>query len=130
MTQKLKIQEISRFSEEFPKLQAFAQSFDHIINPFASARVFEMTRGDTTFGYADVLFMPIVFPAYHPSVTRPRDVVESLETWRHVCRISHGGEMLLGTPLATERKTFPDQTLAKLGFTRLKREIYSVNETT
>jgi len=129
MKPKLKIQEVSRFSEEFPKLQQFATTFDHVINPFASARVFEFQRGDTVFGYADVLFMPVVFPAFHPEITRPRDVVETLETWQHVCRVSHGGEMLLGVPIAPERKTFPDAMLQKLGFACMKRELYNPTNT-
>jgi len=125
MNHKLTIHEVSRFSEEFPKLQQFASTFEHVINPFASARLFEFRRGDITFGYADALFMPVVFPAFHPEVTRPRDVVETLEAWQHVRRISHGGEMLLGIPTAGERKTFPEVTLQKLGFARMKRELYN-----
>lgn len=124
---RIKFTEVSRFSEEFPKLQAFARSFSHNIDPFGSARVFEMSRGDVTFGYSDVIYLPVIFPAFHPEITRPRDVVESLDGFKRHCEIAHGGEGIMAIPLDTERQTFPTSMLEKQGFSRMKREIYSLN---
>lgn len=108
-------------------MQAFARSFDHNIDPFGSARVFAMSRGDVTFGYSDVIYLPIIFPAFHPGVTRPRDVVESIGGLRHYCQVAHGGEGIIGVPLDETRETFPREMLERQGFTRMQREIYSLN---
>lgn len=121
---RIKFKEVSRFSDEFTRLQGFARSFDHVIQPAANGRVFEITRGDITVGYSDVLYVPVIFPAFHPGVTRPRDVVETITGWRRHCELSSAGEGLMGVPLAEERKTFPVEMLEKQGFVRMKREIY------
>ncbi|MCK9587978.1 MAG: hypothetical protein WC069_06450 [Candidatus Shapirobacteria bacterium] len=119
------LQEVSRFGDDFAKLQLFAKSFEHYVNPFASARMFELRRKEQTFGYCDVVYLPVVFPAFHPGIASPRDVVETLQAFKHVHQVSHGGEGLLGVPIADERKTFPEELLGKMGFTRMKREVYS-----
>jgi hypothetical protein len=124
---RVNFKEVSRFGDEIIKLQIFARSFDHNIDPFGSARIYELNRGDTTFGYADVIYLPVVFPAFHPEITRPRDVTESIDGWKKHCQIAHGGEGLMAVPLDSERKTFPTEMLEKQGFSRMKREIYALN---
>jgi hypothetical protein len=90
--------------------------------------VFCFEREGRVFGYADVLYVPIAFPAFHPALTTPRGVVEVLQSWRAHCQFQNAGDGLIGVPLAADRSTFPTEMIESAGFTRLKREIYSLSE--
>lgn len=118
--------EVPRFGEELIKMQAFARSFDHIINPGNNTRVFEFRKKDTTFGYADVIFIPVAFPAFHPEIATPRNVVETLQGWKSHCQIGYGGEGLLGVPLDGMVPTFPHSVIENAGFRKMKRELFSL----
>jgi hypothetical protein len=85
-------------------------------------------KDERVFGYADVLYVPVAFPAFDPRSTHPRDVIEILQGWKHHCQIATGGEGLIGVPLGKDRKTFPEEMIQKVGFTRMKRELYSLDK--
>ena len=122
----IKFKEISSLSDDFVKIKSFAESFVHVINLMMTGRVFDITRGNITIGYADVVYLPTLFPAFHPELTRPRDVVEAIEGWKRHCEIATGGEGFIGVPLEGTRKTFPREMLEHRGFTRMNREVYAL----
>jgi hypothetical protein len=121
--------EVPQFTENFAKMQIFAKSFGHHIEPMRNGKLFAFYRDQRVFGYADVLYVPVAFPAFDPRSTTPRDVVETLQGWKSACEITHGGEGLIGVPLAEDRKTFPAAQIEKAGFSAMKREIYSLEQT-
>ena len=121
-----KFTEVHQFGEELEKMQVFARSFNHRIEPMRNGRLYAFQKDERVFGYADVLYVPVAFPAFDPRSTTPRDVVEILDGWKHHCQIAQGGDGLIGTPLPEDRGTFPVQMIEKAGFTRMKRELYSL----
>lgn len=108
-------------------MQLFAQSFQHTITPSRGAKLFAFQRGNTTFGYADIVYLPIAFPAFHPELTTPRSVVEVFEGWKTHCQFASGGEGLIGVPTPELRRTFPQVQIEKCGFLRMNRELYSLD---
>jgi len=116
--------DVPAYGDEFAKMQLFAKSFNHEINPTRCTKVFAFQRGDVTFGYADVVYLPVAFPAFHPELTTPRGIVEVLDGWRHQCEINTSGEGLIGVPTPELRKTFPEGQIVKAGFKPMQRELY------
>jgi len=123
---KTQFKEVAQFTPEFKSLQDFARTFDHTIHPMRNGRVFAFQREGKIFGYADVLYIPVAFPAFHPEHTDARKVAEVLSGWKANCQISSGGDGIIGVPLESDRQTFPTQMIEHAGFTRLKREIYGL----
>jgi hypothetical protein len=124
---KTQFKEVAQFSPEFKSLQDFAKTFDHHIHPIRNGRVFAFQREGKVFGYADVLYVPVAFPAFHPEHTDARKVVEVLAGWKSHCQIGHGGDGIIGVPLEADRATFPTQMIENAGFVRTKREIYCLS---
>jgi len=118
---------IAQGTQEFTQLQSFAKSFDHEIIPHPNISVCAHYRGDVCFGYSDHVFIPTVYPAFHPELTRPRDVIQVLSDWRVHNQISNKPSFI-GVPMpdAPGRVNFPEETMNKLGLTRMNREIYSL----
>lgn len=125
---KTRIVQIPPYGVELARMQTFAKSFDHHIEPANNAKLFSFMDGDTMFGYADVIYIPIAFPAFHPASTTPRRVVSILDAWKSHCELATNGDGLMGVPLDQDRVTFPKEMLEHAGFTRMKREIYSLNQ--
>jgi hypothetical protein len=123
---KTKFVEISPFSDDFVKMQRFAESFDHTILPQRNAKLFAFERGDKTFGYADIFYLPVAFPAFHPEVTTPRGVIEVVEGFRSHCQFVSAGEGFIGVPIDETRNTFPKEMIEKQGILKMHREIYVV----
>lgn len=123
---KTQFKEVAQFGPEFQSLQDFAKTFDHHVHPMRNGRVFAFQREGKIFGYADILYIPIAFPAFHPAHTDARKVLEVLSGWKSHCQISNGGDGLLGVPLESQRETFPTQMVENAGFARLNREIYGL----
>jgi len=113
-------------TQEFQQLQTFAKSFDHEITPHPNISVYAHYRDDICFGYSDHVFVPTIYPSFHPALTRPRDVIQVMNDWRTHTQLS-GKVSYIGVPLVTDthRMNFPEETMNKLGLVRLKREIYS-----
>ena len=113
-------------TEEFQRMQTFASSFDHCILPDPNTNVLAFYRDDVCFGYSDTVYLPVTYPAFHPAITRPRDVIQVMNDWRASTQLS-GKQGYIGVPLAdaSGRANFPEETMNKLGLVRLNREIYS-----
>lgn len=123
---RMRFVEIPPYGDEFKRLQLFANSFNHVLDPLRSQKIVAFEKGEKTYGYADIVYLPIAFPAFHPDVTSPRGVVEVVEGWKAHCELNTGGEGYIGVPLDESRTTFPKQMLEKLGFQKLERELYSL----
>jgi hypothetical protein len=108
---------------EFEKIQKFAKSFDHQIQDHPSIKVFSHYRNGELFGYSDHCSFPIVYPAFHPEFTKPRDVIQVMTDWRHNYEIN-GSLGYVGVPTKELRPNFPDETMEKLGLVKLNRELY------
>ena len=125
MPESIKYKKVIPGTEEFSDLQYFAESFDHVIVPHPSIAVYAHYRGNRLFGYSDHVFLPTVYPAFHPEFTRPRDVIQIMQDWRAHSQLS-GNPGYLAVPLENNNGAgnFPDETMQKLGLTRLNRELY------
>lgn len=125
---KTRFVEISPYGDDLVKMQQFARSFDHTITPTRNGKVVAFERDERVFGYADIVYLPVAFPAFHPAVTTPKGVIEVVEGWRTHCQFAYGGQGLIGVPLDQDRTTFPKEMIEARGYTRLKREIYEITE--
>ena len=123
---KVNFLEINQFGEDLERMQNFAKSFDHIIQPMRNGKIVALERDGVIFGYADIIYLPVVFPAFHPDKTNPRKVVETLKGWKASCQLTNSGDGLIGVPLDEDRKTFPREMLTGAGFQKMNRELYSI----
>jgi len=71
----------------------------------------------------------VAFPAFHPEVAAPRGIMEVVAGWKAVAQFNHGGEGWIGVPLDETRKTFPTEMIEKVGYSKMNREIYFMEET-
>lgn len=111
---------------EFVQLQEFAKSFDHEIYPHPNIAVYAHYRGDTLFGYSDHVYMPVVYPAFHPDYTTPKDVMQVCSDWKAHLQFQ-GGFGFIGVPTAEKRPNFTDKIMEKLGLKRCFRELFAIN---
>lgn len=110
-------------TDDFRRMQDFARSFAHEITPAPSKRLYEFARGDTTIGYSDHIFVPMVYPAFHPEIIAPREVSQIMSDWRAHTMIQHGVGYI-AVPFPSERESFPEEMMEKLGLSRMRREVY------
>jgi len=113
-------------SEQFSKLQDFAETFNHSIVPHPQINVYGYYRNNVCFGYCDHVYIPIVYPAFHPKFTRPKDVIQAMSDWKAYMQLSKQ-DGFVGVPLEESRPNFPNSTMEKLGMKQLKRELFSIN---
>ena len=112
-------------TNEFLELVDFAEEFDHRIIEHPNINVYAHYRNGQLFGYSDHVYIPTVYPAFHPKHTRPQDVMQVMNDWRAHCQIINSMGFI-GVPLADERPNFTNEIIQKLGLTPLKREVYSL----
>jgi hypothetical protein len=112
-------------TNEFLELVDFAEEFDHIIIEHPNINVYAHYRNGQLFGYSDHVYIPTVYPAFHPKHTRPQDVMQVMNDWRAHSQLSNSPGFI-GVPLADERPNFTNEIIKKLGLTPLKREVYSL----
>jgi hypothetical protein len=112
-------------TNEFLELVDFAEEFDHKIIEHPNINVYAHYRDGVLFGYSDHVYMPIVYPAFHPKHTRPQDVIQVMSDWKAHSQLSNSPGYI-GVPLKDERTNFTNEIMEKLGLTPLKREIYSI----
>jgi len=112
-------------TNEFLELVDFAEEFDHKIIEHPNINVYAHYRDGVLFGYSDHVYMPIVYPAFHPKYTRPQDVIQVMSDWKAHSQLSNSPGFI-GVPLADERPNFTNAIIEKLGLTPLKREVYSL----
>lgn len=125
---KTKIVDVSPYSDDFKRMQQFAKTFDHEIAPWRNGKLVSFERDEKTFGYADIIYLPVAFPAFHPQVTTPRGVADIISAWKATAQLSYGGEGWIGVPMDESRQTFPKQMLEKAGFSKMNREIYFLGD--
>jgi hypothetical protein len=112
-------------TEEFQKLQLFAKSFDHEIVAHPQINVYAFYRNDICFGYSDHVFIPTMYPAFHPALTKASDVIQVLSDWRaHLQFSGNSGYVGVPTPECSGRANFPQSIMEKLGLKRIERELY------
>lgn len=113
-------------TEDYAKLQLFAKTFDHVISPHPAINTFAHYKGDICIGYSDHVFTPVTYPAFHPELTRPRDVIQVMADWMAHTQLS-GKVGLIGVPLDNRNGAgnFSEATMNKLGLVRMNREIYA-----
>jgi hypothetical protein len=111
---------------EFTQLQEFAKSFEHEIHAHPNIAVYAHYRDGVLFGYSDHVYIPVIYPAFHPELTRPKDVIQVTSDW-----IAHmqfqGGFGYIGVPTEEKRTNFTDKIMEKLGLKRCFRELFTIN---
>ena len=120
---------IPKDSFEFGNIQDFAESFDHKIVDHPNINVYGHYRDGQLFGYSDHVFLPVVYPAFHPQYTKPQDVIQVMRDWRAHAQLS-GGMGYIAVPLVNDRPNFSNEVMTKLGLTKTDREIYSYDSLT
>jgi hypothetical protein len=125
MRESIRYKYIAPRTQEFQQMQTFARSFDHQIIEDPNITLHALYRGETCFGYLDCVYSPVTYPAFHPEITRPRDVVDSLGGWISHMQLSNKIGYI-GVPLNNRDGfgNFPETTMSKLGLVRNNREIY------
>ena len=116
---------VQKGTNEFLELVDFAEEFDHKIIEHTNINVYAHYRDGVLFGYSDHVFMPTVYPAFHPKYTRPQDVIQVMSDWKAHSQLSNSPGYI-GVPLNDERTNFTNEIMEKLGLTPLKREVYSL----
>jgi hypothetical protein len=111
---------------EFAELQAFAKTFDHEIIAHPNINVYAYYRDGVLFGYHDHVFLPVVYPAFHPDFTLPKDVMRVCSDWKaHLQFQGQGG--YIGVPTEGKRPNFTNRIMEKLGLKRCFRELFTLN---
>jgi hypothetical protein len=125
MREKITYRYIAPNTQEFRQMQTFAESFDHQIVDNPNVTLHAFYRGDTCFGYSDCVYLPVTYPAFHPAITRPRDVVQVMSDWVAHTQLA-GKAGYIGVPLNNRdgAGNFPEETMNKLGLQRTHRELY------
>ena len=113
-------------TDDFKAVQDFAESFDHKIEQHPNISVFALIKNGKIFGYTDCVYLPTMYPAFHPEHTRPRDVMQVARDWAAHCQLS-GSPGYLGVPFDNNngKGNFTEAKMLKLGLLRLNRELYS-----
>jgi hypothetical protein len=116
---------IPKDSGEFLELVDFAEEFDHKVILHPQINVMGHYKNGKLFAYSDFVYIPTVYPAFHPAHTTARDVVQTLHDWRASCQLT-GTLGFLGVPLEHQREKFPNKIMKQLGFKQMEREIFSL----
>jgi hypothetical protein len=116
---------IPKDSAEFLELADFAETFDHKVVDHPQINVYGHYKDNRLVGYSDHVFIPTIYPAFHPDFTTPRDVIQTMHDWRVYNQLT-GGPGYVGVPLQSERFTFTNEIMEKLGMKRLNREVFYI----
>lgn len=116
---------IPKGSEEFLEVVNFAEGFDHTVVDHPQVNVIGHYKDGKLFGYSDHVYIPVLYPAFHPAHTTPRDVVQCMHDLKVYAQVS-GAAGYIGVPLQNERTNFTNEIMAKLGLTRVNRELFSL----
>jgi hypothetical protein len=117
---------IPQNTPEFVHLIEFAKSFDHDVIPHPNINYFGIYREGKLIAYSSHVYMPVVYPAFHPEYTNPRDVIQVLQDFKSHLQISNT-QGFIGTPAKVDRLAFTDEIMKKLGFDlETKREIFTI----
>lgn len=126
MTQKYEYKLVVPNTKEYAELQEFARSFDHVIEPHPSINTYAHYRDGVLYGYSDHVYLPVIYPAFHPEFTRPQDVLRVTSDWKAHLQFQ-GGAGYIGVPIEEQRTNFTDKIMEKLGLIRCFRELFTIN---
>ena len=112
-------------TNEFLELVDFAEEFEHSIIEHPNVNVYAHYSNGKLFGYSDHVYLPTVYPAFHPKYTHPKDVMQVMSDWRAHAQLS-GSPGYIGVPLINDRPSFTNDVMLKLGLTKMDREVYSM----
>ena len=125
MTDPIIYRRVYHGTDEFLALQNFAESFDHKIEPHPNISVYSHSKGGRLFGYSDHVFLPTIYPAFHPEHTHPRDVVQVMRDWQAHCQLANSpGYLAVPFNNNNGQGNFTEAKMQKLGLIRLHRELY------
>jgi hypothetical protein len=112
--------------EKLSKLREFALTFEppHTIAD-TKHRVLIVKRNEEWIGYAEICTTPVVYTAWNKQRCKPRDILEAMKAFTGWSKIQFG-EGYTAVPLDT--KTFPEQIMHKLGFYRMRTELYGIRK--
>ena len=116
---------IPKDSGEFDELVDFAEEFDHHVVEHPQVNVIGHYKDGKLFGYSDHVYIPVLYPAFHPAHTTPRDVVQCMHDLKVYAQVS-GAAGYIGVPLQSERTNFTNEIMSKLGLKRMHRELFSL----
>ena len=116
---------IPKDSGEFLELVDFAEDFDHHVVEHPQVNVIGHYKDGKLFGYSDHVYIPVLYPAFHPKYTTPRDVVQCMHDLKVYAQVS-GAAGYIGVPLQDERTNFTNEIMHKLGLKRMHRELFSL----
>lgn len=116
---------IPKDSGEFLEVVDFAEEFDHNIVDHPQVNVIGHYKDGKLFGYSDHVYIPVLYPAFHPKHTTARDVVQCMHDLKVYAQVS-GAAGYIGVPLQDERTNFTNQIMSKLGLKRMHRELFSL----
>jgi hypothetical protein len=125
MRESIEYRLVPQNTAEFEDLQRFAVSFDHVIVAHPKVNHYAHRRNGKLIGYSDHVFIPTVYPAFHPEFTNPRDVVRVMSDWRTHCQLT-ATPVHVGVPFDNDNGNgnFSEEIMTKLGLKRLNRELY------
>lgn len=105
--------------EKFDGWHAFAKTFGHETDKPGMPLVSIINDRNQDIGYYGILTQPVIFPAFHPTISKRefRDAVELISN--HYCMLSMGGQYPHGAIYTVLPKDLPVNHSAKLGFTDL-----------
>jgi hypothetical protein len=116
---------IPKDSGEFLELVDFAEEFDHHVVDHPQVNVIGHYKDGKLFGYSDHVYIPVLYPAFHPKHTTAKDVVQCMHDLKVYAQVS-GAAGYIGVPLQDERTNFTNQIMSKLGLKRMHRELFSL----
>jgi hypothetical protein len=116
---------IPKDSGEFLEVVDFAEEFDHNIVDHPQVNVIGHYKDGKLFGYSDHVYIPVLYPAFHPKHTTARDVVQCMHDLKIYAQVS-GAAGYIGVPLQDERTNFTNEIMSKLGLKRMHRELFSL----
>lgn len=109
--------------EQFEQWQAYAKTFDHDTDK-PMMPIVTITDGDRMIGHFHELQHPVVFPAFHPSIS-PRQFRDSVEAIaNYYCIKSMGGQYPNGVLFTALPRQLPVDHSQKMGFEELGVNLY------
>ena len=126
MRQRLDYKLVPQGTQQFIELQEFAKSFDHEVTAHPSINYYGIYKAGVLIAYSAHVYLPVVYPAFHPDHVNPRDVIQVLQDFKSHLQISNT-QGFIGTPTKQDRLAFTDEVMEKLGFDlATKREIFTM----
>lgn len=109
--------------EQFDQWREFAATFDHD-NESPVMPIVTITNGERMIGHFHELRYPVVFPAFHPSISKREfyDAVRDISAYYAMC--SMGVQYPNGVVFAALPKELPIDVTGKMGLEKLNVDLY------